>query len=206
MKKDKLLELGLDEEAAGRVAATSAEELRGFVPQARLNEVIGERDAARQELAAAQSAVKERDGQLEELRKSNGDAEALRSTIEQLQRENREKDQAHAAEVTRLKVSAAVDAALSAAGARNLKAARALLELEKAELDKDGAVKGLDKQIEALKSGADTGFLFAPDKPSIRGARAGENGVDDGDGKADLAAMSYTELCAYLETHPEAQL
>lgn len=200
MKKDELIKLGLTDEAAEKVAAASAEELKGFIPKARFDEVNTAKNHAEEQ-------VKERDKQIEGLKAASGDAESLKKQIETLQAANKQKDSEHAAEIKKLKVDAAVDAALTAAKAKNLKAARALLDLDKAELSDDGTVKGLAEQIEKLKAGDDTKFMFdASAKPKMKGAKIGEEGVEDGDGKPDLSKMSYDELCAYLNDNPEATL
>ena len=71
----------------------------------------------------------------------------------------------------------------------------------------DGTVKGLAEQIDKLKAGDDTKFMFdASGKPKLKGAKTGEDGIEDGDGKPDLSKMSYDELCAYLEENPGATL
>lgn len=200
MKKDELIKMGLTDEAAEKVAAASAEELKGFIPKARFDEVNTAKNHAEEQ-------VKERDKQIEGLNAASGDAESLKKQIETLQAANKQKDSEHAAEIKKLKVDAAVDAALTAAKAKNLKAARALLDLDKAELSDDGTVKGLAEQIEKLKAGDDTKFMFdASTKPKMKGAKTGEEGVEDGDGKPDLSKMSYDELCAYLNDNPEATL
>lgn len=200
MKKDELIKMGLTDEAAEKVAAASAEELKGFIPKARFDEVNTAKNHAEEQ-------VKERDKQIEGLKAASGDAESLKKQIETLQAANKQKDSEHAAEIKKLKVDAAVDAALTAAKAKNLKAARALLDLDKAELADDGTVKGLAEQIEKLKAGDDTKFMFdASAKPKMKGAKTGEEGVEDGDGKPDLSKMSYDELCAYLNDNPEATL
>lgn len=200
MKKDELIKMGLTDEAAEKVAAASAEELKGFIPKARFDEVNTAKNHAEEQ-------VKERDKQIEGLKAASGDAESLKKQIETLQAANKQKDSEHAAEIKKLKVDAAVDAALTAAKAKNLKAARALLDLDKAELADDGTVKGLAEQIEKLKAGDDTKFMFdASAKPKMKGAKIGEEGVEDGDGKPDLSKMSYDELCAYLNDNPEATL
>lgn len=200
MKKDELIKMGLTDEAAEKVAAASAEELKGFIPKARFDEVNTAKNHA-------EDQVKERDKQIEGLKAASGDAESLKKQIETLQAANKQKDSEHAAEIKKLKVDAAVDAALTSAKAKNLKAARALLDLDKAELSDDGTVKGLAEQIEKLKAGDDTKFMFdASAKPKMKGAKTGEEGVEDGDGKPDLSKMSYDELCAYLNDNPEATL
>lgn len=200
MKKDDLIKLGLDAETAEKVAAASTEELKGYIPKARFDEVNTAKNHAEEQ-------VKERDTQIEGLKAASGDAEALKKQIETLQAANRQKDSEHAAEIKKLKVDAAVDAALTAAKAKNLKAARALLDLDNAELADDGTVKGLAEQIQKLVAGDDTKFMFdASGKPKLKGAKTGEDGVEDGDDKPDLSKMSYDELCAYLADNPGASL
>lgn len=61
----------------------------------------------------------------------------------------------------------AIDRALAGSGARSAKAVRGLLDQSKLTLADDGELIGLDKQLEALRKGEDTAFLFEPDqKPS----------------------------------------
>lgn len=61
------------------------------------------------------------------------------------------------AELERAKVDAAVDLALVKNGARNIKAARALIQFDGLAL-KDGLVDGLEEQIEQVR--AENSFLF----------------------------------------------
>lgn len=201
MKKEDLVKLGLDEATAEKVAAASAEELKGFIPLTRFNEV----NEAKKN---AEDSLKERDKQIEGLKASAGDAEKLKQQIDDLQKSNKAKDAEHAAAIQALKMDNAVNTALIAAKAKNLKAVKALLDLSKAELDADGVtVKGLAEQIKALQAAEDSKFLFdAAGKTNVKGAKAGQEGVEDGDKKTDLSAMSYEELCQYLDEHPESEL
>lgn len=200
MKKEDLVKLGLTEEDADKVAKASEEELKGFVPKSRFDEV----NEAKKH---AEESVKERDKQIEGLKSSAGDADKLKEQINQLQQDNKAKDTAHAAEIRQLKIDNAVDSALVAAKAKNLKAVRALLNLEKAELAEDGTVKGLAEQIQGLQSAEDSKFMFETSgKPKLKGAKAGEDGVDDGDKKVDTSKMSYDELCKYLADNPDVEL
>lgn len=153
MNKEKLIEMGLTEELATKVA----KELDGnYVPKTRFNEV-------NTELKQAKDQVKERDSQLETLKKSVGDSDELKKQIETLQNENKTKDETHAAEIKQLKIDTAVDKALAEAKAKNPKAVKALLDLAKAELSDDGTIKGLDAQIKALAEAEDSKFLFDTD-------------------------------------------
>ena len=200
MTKEKLLEWGLTEEQAAKVM----EGLNGsFVTKARFNEV-------NTELTAAKNTIKERDTQLETLKKASGDTKALQDQITQLQADNKKKDADHAAELKNLKISNAVELALTGAKAKNNTAVKALLAafLEKAELADDGTVKGLDDEIGKLTKGEDTAFLFdTSGKAKFKGAKAAEksdpHNQPTGD---DLSKMSYDELCKYMEENPDAVL
>lgn len=200
MTKEKLLEWGLTEEQAAKVM----EGLNGsFVTKARFNEV-------NTELTAAKNTIKERDTQLETLKKASGDTKALQDQITQLQADNKQKDKDHANEIKALKISNAVDVALTNAKAKNNTAVKALLAafLEKAELADDGTVKGLDDEIGKLTKGEDTAFLFdTSGKAKFKGAKAAEksdpHNQPTGD---DLSKMSYDELCKYMEENPDAVL
>lgn len=159
------------------------------------------------EKKALADTVKERDKQLETLKTSTGDVEALKTQITSLQTENAAAEKAHAEEIRKLKIDTAVELALSAAKAKNIKAARALLHLEKAELDEDGTVKGLSEQIQKLSKAPDSGFLFetSTQKQNFKGFMPGESG----DGKAGamtletLRMMTPAERYTYSVNHPE---
>lgn len=200
MKKEDFIKLGLDEETAEKAAAASAEELKSFVPLTRFNEV----NEAKKH---AEDSIKERDKQIEGLKTAAGDTDTLKQQIEALQAENKQKDEAHKAEMNQLRIDNAVDAAATAAGAKNLKAVKALLDMTKVKLNDDGTTTGLTEQFDALTKAADSSFLFnTPSKPQMKGAKAGEQGLERDDGKPDLSKMSYEELCQYLEDNPGADI
>lgn len=200
MKKEDFIKLGLNDADAEKAAAASADELKGYVPLSRFNEVNEQRKHA-------EDSLKDRDKQIEGLKSAAGDTDTLKKQIETLQAENKQKDEAHKAEINQIRLDNAVDTALNAAGAKNARAVKALLDLKDAKLDDTGAVKGLAEQLDALKKAEDSSFLFnAPAKPTLKGAKAGEQGFEHGDGKPDLSTMNYTELCQYLEENPGAEI
>ena len=104
--------------------------------------------------------VKDRDKQIDTLKASVGDNEELKKQIETLQADNKAKDEAHAKELTQLKIDAAVEKALTDGGAKNIKAVKALLDLTDAKLGDDGMVKGLTEQIDKLKADEGSKFMF----------------------------------------------
>jgi len=172
MKKEDLIKLGLDEATAIKVAEASTEELKGFIPKSRFDEV---NDAKKQ----LEKDVATRDEQLETLKKSTGDVEALKAQIATLQTQNAKDKADYEAQVKKMQVDNAVEKALVAAKAKNTIAVKALLAgfLEKAELDGEN-IKGLDDEIKKLVESEDTKFLFnvetKPGKPAFKGINPGE--------------------------------
>ena len=198
MKKEELMKLeGMTEELATAVVNLSTEEMKGMIPKSRLDEVIAERDNAKKDHA---DVLK----QLGILQKETGDVQSLKDKIQELQDNAKEAEKTHAAEIQTLKINNAVDNALIGEKALNIKAVKALLNLEGAELDENGAVKGLADQIKTLKTADDSKFLFG--SSTMKGAKTGESGNDDGDKGVDTSKMTYSELAAYMAEHPEANI
>ena len=192
MKKEELMKLdGMTDALAAAVLNLAKGDTEGMIPKARLDEVIAERDNARKEHA---DVLKE----LGALQKETGDAAELRDKIKSLEDA--------AKEIHTLKVDNAVNAALLGSGALNVKAAKALLNLDKAELAEDGTVKGLADQIKALRTAEDSKFLFGSSTPKLKGAKAGESGNEDGDHQVDTSKMTYSELVAYMAEHPDEKI
>jgi HSP90 family molecular chaperone len=174
MKKEDLIKLGLDEETAQKVADASAEELKGFIPKTRFDEV----NESNKQL---KNDVSDRDKQLEDLKKV--DAEGLQKKIEELQATNKTNQDAYDAKIKQIQLDAAVEKALLGAKAKNTKAVKALLELENAEIDGE-SIKGLDEQLKKLQEADDTKFLFEPAKAgsNLKGIKPGESGELPGGG------------------------
>ena len=172
MKKEELIALGLSEEQAEKVEKASADELKGYIPKTRLDEVIKERDTYK-------STLSDRDKQLEDLKKSSGDNEELKKQIVDMQKANADAIKAKDAEIAKIKLDNAVEKALAEGKAKNTKAVMALLNLEGAELAEDGTVKGLAEQIDKLKADEGTSFLFdvAESKPTVKGATPIQTGT-----------------------------
>lgn len=198
MKKEELMKLeGMTEELATKIAEQSAEELKGMIPKSRLDEVIAERDNAKKE---HDDVLK----QLGALQKETGDVQSLKDKISELETAAKESEKTHAAEIQTMKINNAVDTALIGAKALNMKAVKALLNLEGVELAEDGSVKGLAEQIKTLQTADDSKFLFG--SSTMKGAKTGESGNEDGDNGVDTSKMTYSELAAYMAEHPEAQI
>lgn len=186
-------------------AKVSAEIGKNFVSKADFNQV----NAAKKK---AEDDVKTRDQQLETLKKSTGDTAALQEQITTLQTQNAEAKKTYEAELARVRLDGAVEAALTAAGAKNNTAVKALLAdfLKDAKLDDSGAVKGLAAEIDTLAKADATAFLFNTTDGNAQqfkgmqpGAAGGKTPPATGKEPKD---MNYDELCAYLEANPGAKL
>lgn len=180
----------------------SAEIGKSFVARADFN-------ATNEAKKQAEATIKERDKQLETLRASTGDVATLKEQITALQTQNAEQAKQYAKAIKQLKLDSAIEAALVGAKAKNVKAVKALLELDKAELAEDGTVKGLSEQLKALAESPDTGFLFDTDSKnsgSFKGLKPSEKSDKTPSGEKTPAEMSYDELCAFLAENPDAKL
>lgn len=87
--------------------------------------------------------------------------------------------QSYEQQIKGIRVTAAIEAAMTKAGAKSVKAAKALLDMDKIMVDENGNVTGIEDQMQALTTGKDTAFLFEQAKPNVSGvvpASAGASG------------------------------
>lgn len=208
MTRKQLEDLGLTKEQADSVMKINGDDIENAKGTAST-----EIKNLQTEVEGLKTQVGDRDKQLETLKASAGDNADLKKQIEDLQTENATAKENHESELNQLKIDFAVEKALTGAKAKNVKAVKALLELDDAKLDKDGNVKGLAEQIEKLTSGDDTKFLFEAQKQqkqqqNFKGFQPGASGEQKpGEGeKVDFSKMSYDELTAYMEANPDAQI
>lgn len=206
MKKEEFITLGLDEEHAKKCEKASTDELKTYVAKAEFDTVVKERDKAKTDIT-------ERDTQIETLKNTSGDAAEWKKKAEEFQTANKEAADSHAAEIKQLKVESVIEGALSSAKAKNMKAVRALLDIdtEKVKLKEDGTLDGLnlDEQIKKLQGAEDSKFMFevaTKGKTKFKGTNPSDPGKNDPDNKIDPKDMSYEELCDYMEENPDADL
>ena len=192
MNKEDLLKLGLTEEQAEKVLSANTEQLKGFIPKARFDEVNNAKKQAEKDLS-------DRDKQLETLKNSTGDIETLKQTIETLQNENKASKEQYEANISKIKLDNAIDNALGNAKAKNSRAVRALLDMEKIKFENDN-LSGLDEQLKALKEAEDSKFLFEeikePAKPSFSGVEPGASTGEINPGSG--APETYSQMMARL--------
>lgn len=199
MKKEDFVKIGVSEELAEKCEKAFQEDIKNYIPKSRFDEVNNSKKKLEED-------VKERDKQLEDLKNSNN-VDEMKKQIETLQAENKAKDEKHNAEIKQLKIDNAIEKALVGAKARNNTAVKALLkDLDKAEFDDSGTIKGLAEQIKNLQESDAYLFNTESKKTVIKGAKLGETGNEDGDRSVDTSKMTYSELAAYMAKNPDAEI
>lgn len=164
MKREELKNLGLSDEQIGSVMALHGTDVNGLKEQ--VNQLTAERDSSKEQLATVS-------GQLSDLQKTHKGDKDLQAEIDKLKQANEETAKQKDADLAKAKLDYKTELALTQAGALNTKAARAVLDMDKITLDKDGNVAGLDDQIKSLQKADETKFLFKaseqakPDTPAI---------------------------------------
>lgn len=195
MNKEDLIAMGLTEEQAKKVM----DSLDGnYITKTRFNEV-------NEENKTLKKSVSDRDKQLEDLKKSSGDNEELKKQIETLQQENANQKKAHEAEMTQLRLDNAIDAALTAAGAKNIKAVRALLDTSKVKVGEDGKLTGFDDLLSAVQKSDSYLFAEKQQKQNFKGFQPGASGNVKPGTKVDMSKMTYEELANYIDQNPDAE-
>lgn len=198
MKTAFLKGLGLEKDVIDEIMAENGKDIEAEKAKAK---------DIQTQLDTANNTIKERDKQLEDLKNSPDNPEELKKQIQKLQDDNKAAKEAHEKEIKKLKVSTALEKALSDAKAKNAKAVQALLDLgDDVELADDGSIKGLDDKIKALKKS--DAYLFDDAKPSttIKGANPTNtnpnNPTDPGSKKPQ--EKSYEDFVAELEAESNA--
>lgn len=189
-----LEELKVDEELANKILAKHNEEI---------TTVNDELANVKTELTNANKVVKNRDKQLEDLKKTVGDSEELKKQIKDLQAENKAAAKAHTTELNNLKINSAIENSLLAYNAKTPKAVKSLLNMENIKIGEDGKVTGIDEQLKALIEAEDTKYLFNDNKPHLKGTLPGFGGNEK---EPDLANMTYSQECAFIEAHPGVKI
>ena len=121
-----------------------------FIPKDRFDQVNEEKKEYKKQLG-------DRDKQLEDLQGKVKDNEVLTKEIESLKDLNSKTTTEYEGKIKTIKFNNALDSALKGSKAKNIKAVKALLDLEKISQDGDNLV-GLNDQIESIKKEAD--YLF----------------------------------------------
>ena len=200
MKKEDLMKIeGMTDDLATKIAEVSAEELKGYIPKTRFDEV----NEAKKN---AEALVKERDKQLEDVKKSTGDNEELKKQIEQLQESNKTAKAEYEANIKRVQKENIDTLLLTEQGAKNAKAILALLDAVDDKLEGDDYKAARLAQIQSLQKSES--YLFNiknPEPPKASGATPANSGqvVPGTITKEQFSRMGYKEREELYNTDKE---
>lgn len=142
MKKEELIALGLEEAVALKVEQASMEELKGFIPKTRFDEV----NETKKDL---EKQIKDRDTQLTELNKKVKGNEDLEKTIKELQDANAATKKEYENKIKEININSAIQAKLTDTKYPDLLISK--FDKIKLSVAADGTVLGIDEQLTTLK-------------------------------------------------------
>ena len=139
MKKiiDKLIELGMEKEEA-----------KTFIDEVKAGYILKEEyDVLQGQMTVYEEKTKELSKTVKTLQKDVDASEALKLKLEDLENNLASKDK----EIEKVKFDYKLEAKMKEVGAKNIKAIKALINMEDVKLNESGELEGFDTQIDALK-------------------------------------------------------
>lgn len=115
------------------------------------NEIKGKLAQAEEQVTDLQNQISDRDKQLKKLEKTVGDNQELAQEIDKLRKENEQTAKDYQSKITKQAKDFAIGNALRDAGAKNIKATRALLDMDKVSVGEDGQLFGITEQLDELQ-------------------------------------------------------
>lgn len=185
MQRKFLEDLGLEKEIVDKIMAENGSDI-----EKTKSKLETERDGYKEQLETAQNALKEFDGV---------DVNEMKEKISQLTADMAAKDAEHQARIADIEFNSALDTALTASKARNAKAVKALLDLDKLKTSKN-QTEDIKTALEAVK--AENDYLFVSENKGEPFHPIGADGANvAGDKK-----MTLTEAMQYANTHPDVDV
>lgn len=129
-------------------------------------------DDALAEINGYKEQIANRDKDIEELKEASKGNDELTSKYTELQGKYEKDTKDLQDKLTQSQYNAAIDLALMGSGAKNTKALRALLDMEKIKYEND-TLSGLDEQLESIRK--DNDFLFEDVAKKSGGMRQGSS-------------------------------
>lgn len=173
MKRDFLKNLGIeDKDIIDKILDENS---------ADIGRAKGELDTYKNKVTELEGKIGEKDNEIADLTKKVGDTDALNQKITQLETDKTNLTNDLNTKVSAIQKTHAIESGVRDAKARNIKAVIAQLDMDKITFEND-ELKGLTEQLDALKTGENTSFLFgdavaspAGTEPSNPPANGGNN-------------------------------
>ena len=186
MKRDFLKNLGIeDKEIIDKILDENS---------ADIGRAKGELDTYKTKVADLEKEVKTKDNEIATLNTKVGDTDALNQKISQLEADKVNLTNDLNTKVSEIQKTHAIESGVRDAKARNLKAVMAQLDMEKITFE-NGELSGLTEQLDALKGGEDTSFLFG-DAPNAPAGTHINNPPNGGNGGTPPTAKTFAEAVA----------
>ena len=158
-----------------------------YVPKSDLDRLTAERDNYKTQLATAQDALKKFDGV---------DVDNLKGEIQKLTDDLKAKETEYQTKLADMEFGNALDSAITASGAKNLKAVKALLDVDNLKASKNRDID-IKNAIAAVK--AENDYMFGEGHKPFMPTNPAGGGVG---GKK----MTLSEAMAYANTHPNTDI
>lgn len=183
MKREFLKELGLTEEQIDKIMGENGKDVE---------KAKGDLSTKETELASVKEQLETANSKIEEFKEM--DVEGIKAAAEDYKTKYEETQTKAKEEMEKLQFEHKLEGALSGAKAKNIKAVKALLDMEGLKLNKDEIV-GLNEQLEKIKE--ENSYMFEDDSNTKQDpppfTRPGGKGKQDGISKEDFNKMSYSE-------------
>lgn len=149
MKREFLKELGLTDEQIDKIMAENGKDIEKYKALAETKEA---------ELKQIKQQLEEANAQIEKFK--DMDIESIKAAAEDYKQKYEKAKEEAQKEIEQIKFNYAIEKALTDAKARNIKAVKALLDLDNLKLT-DEKILGLDEQLAKIKE--ENSFLFESD-------------------------------------------
>lgn len=187
MKRDFLKNLGIeDNETISKILDENS---------ADIGRAKGELDTYKTKVTNLENDIKSKETEISTLKTQVADTATLNQKISQLEADKTNLTNELNTKVSQIQKSHAIESGVRDAKARNVKAVIAQLDMDKITFE-NGELSGLTEQLDALKSGDDTSFLFGE---SQSGAPAGthiNNPPNGGNGGTPPTSKTFAEAVA----------
>lgn len=157
MNREFLKELGLEDDAIEKIMKEHGKTVNSIKDKADSVEGL------QSQIDDYKQQIKDRDDQLADLGKKVKDNEDLTKEIDRLKEDNKTATEELQKKLDKQAFDFSLEKALAQAGAKNPKAVKALLDVEKIKLDGE-TLLGLEDQLSALKES--DAYLFGTDEPA----------------------------------------
>lgn len=184
MKRDFLKNLGIeDKDIIDKIMDENS---------ADIGRAKGELQTYKDKVTELEGQIKTKDSEISTLKTQVGDTTTLNNKIAQLETDKTNLTNELNTKVAQIQKSHAIEGAVRDAKAKNLKAVLAQLDMEKITFE-NGELAGLTEQLDALKSGEDTSFLFGDAQLAVPSGTHINNPPNGGNGGTPPTSKTFAD-------------